>query len=102
MERLASPGRTSLRYFPDGDVEPSVALDDREDGGDVRSGFLAAQMHPVLPAERDGAHRVLPFSALVGVLCGIFFAERNANLPSDFLLAFAFVFGRESVFYLFG
>jgi len=43
----------------DGDVEPAAALDHREDGGDLWTGFLAAQVQPVLPAKSYRPHRVL-------------------------------------------
>lgn len=43
----------------DGDVELTAAFHHREDGGDLRPGFLAAQVQSVFPADRYGAHRVL-------------------------------------------
>ncbi len=56
--RRSSPGRTSSRYsFTD--AEPAAGFDDRHDGRDLRSGFGAADVQPVLAPERDWPHRVL-------------------------------------------
>ena len=41
-----------------GDVHPPAGFDKREDGGDLGSGFLAADMDSVFAAERYGAHGV--------------------------------------------
>jgi len=37
----------------------AAALDDREDGGDSGSGFLASQVQPVAATDCNGPHRVL-------------------------------------------
>src|ERR1035437_9185083 len=43
----------------DRNLHPAAALHDRQNRRHLRSGLLAADVDPVLPAQRHGTHRVL-------------------------------------------
>ena len=51
-------GEDRRQVFAYGDVPPSAGFDDGEDGGDFRSGLLAADVDPVFATDRYRAHGV--------------------------------------------
>jgi hypothetical protein len=55
--RLARQDRAKI--VANRDFEPSAGFDDRDDGFNARSSFLASDVDPVAASKRDGAHRVL-------------------------------------------
>ena len=55
---IGETGEDSGQVFAHGDVHPSAGFDDREDGGDFRSGLLTADVDPVFATERHRAHGV--------------------------------------------
>ena len=58
---IGQAGQHVGQIFTNGHVQLAATLDDAEDGGDLRSRFLAAQMQPVAPSNRDSPD-ILPMS----------------------------------------
>ena len=56
--RVGETGEDCRQVIANGDIDAATGFDDREDGGDFGSGFLAADMDPVFAAERYRAHGV--------------------------------------------
>jgi hypothetical protein len=50
--RIGKPGQDVGEVIARWDFEPAAAFDNGEDGGDLRPGFFAAQMQPVLAIMR--------------------------------------------------
>ena len=61
---IGETGQRVSRVLANGHAQLVAAFDDAEDGGDPGSSFLAAQMQPIAPANRNRPHRV--FSPIRG------------------------------------
>ena len=46
------------QVLADGNAELAAAFDDAEDGGDFWTGFLAADVQPIPPSDRNRAHGI--------------------------------------------
>ena len=58
---ISQTGQHVGQIFADGHAQFAAALDDANDGGDLRPCLLAADMQPVAPSDRDSPD-ILPMS----------------------------------------
>jgi hypothetical protein len=56
---IGQSGQDGGRIIQDRDIEQATALDDREDGRDLRTSFFASKVQPVAGIKSDGTHGIL-------------------------------------------
>ncbi len=76
---FSKTGEDRRQVFAHGDVPASAGFDDGEDGGDFRSGLLAADVDPVFATDRYGTHGV--FGEIVAELKFRVFQEEREFGP---------------------
>jgi len=76
---IGKPGENRGKVITHRDLQPTAAFHDRENRRNLRPRLWASDVHPVLPAQSHGAHRV--FRQVVAQLQFGIFQESCELLP---------------------